>query len=130
MRQLQQQLAQQQVVEGVLQHVGKLRKLSRACIERTLDPNIQNLLWVVDELLNESSDVTLSVAIQAVSGHGKYPTSKPAPRESAPQASARSQSITRCAAELQTPQVDAAKRRSARDSSGQVSSARHSHGGA
>lgn len=69
---LHRKFANEKLIEKLRGHVVGLRKCLRACIDRTQDPKIQNLLWVIAELIDEDSAVSLSKAVQVVSGEGIY----------------------------------------------------------
>lgn len=63
--------AKEGVVDKVLHLVATVRACLRACIHRTNDAMIQNLLWAVAELLDEGSSVSLSVITELVSRSGE-----------------------------------------------------------
>jgi len=88
-------LAHERVVDQLHQLVAMLRSCLRACIDRTQDPAIQNLLWVIAELLDECSTISLPMAVHALSGDGPYqaatvcssvPSVAPAGSDNAPSA--------------------------------------------
>lgn len=86
-RPLHHQLSQERAAEVVQHRVSAIRSCLRACMARTHDPSIQNLLWAIAELLDESSNVALMEAVQAVSdgshpGHGASQSSRVAPAAS------------------------------------------------
>lgn len=73
MKILYQRLAQERLPEQIQSHIVTLCSCLRACIDRAADPALQNLLWVIAELMDETSALDLRKAIKAVSGEGIYP---------------------------------------------------------
>lgn len=69
---LHRKLSQERVVEVVHDRVSTICSCLRACVDRTHDPAIQNLLWATAELLDESSEVALTEAVSAVCSDGRY----------------------------------------------------------
>lgn len=65
-------LSQERAAEVVQHRVATLCSCLRACVDRTHDPAIQNLLWAVSELIDENSNVSLREAVKAVNSEGRY----------------------------------------------------------
>lgn len=61
-------MAQERTVERLSAHVSTLRSCLRACIDRTNEPTVKNLIWVIAELIDETSSITLQEAVAGVSG--------------------------------------------------------------
>merc|ERR1711957_179004 len=66
-------LAEEQLVEHVENHNTTLCAGLRACIDRTTDQKMQNLLWVIAELLEDCATIDISRAVKVLSGEGVYP---------------------------------------------------------
>jgi len=62
------QLRQERVVDRVLARLSTVRTCLRACVDRAHDPMIKTLLWVIGEMLDESSTVGLSEVVRALGG--------------------------------------------------------------
>jgi len=62
------QLAQEHVVERIIEHIRQICSLLRACVKRAEDYRIQNLLQVLADMLDERSTTTLREAVQALGG--------------------------------------------------------------
>lgn len=62
------QLRQERVVDRVLARLSTVRTCLRACVDRAHDPMIQTLLWVIGEMLDESSTVGLSEIVRTLGG--------------------------------------------------------------
>lgn len=62
------QLRQERVVEKVLARLAAIRTCLTACIDRAHDPAIQTLLWVLCEMLDENSTLSLGEAVNALNG--------------------------------------------------------------
>lgn len=63
-----QRMSQERVVEQVGNHVAGIRACLRACIERTNDPVVKRLIWVIAELVDEGSSLSLHDAVASVTG--------------------------------------------------------------
>jgi hypothetical protein len=62
------QLAQERVVDRVMEHHARLRSLLRACVQRAEDSRIQRLLATLAELIDEKSSMGLAEAVEAIGG--------------------------------------------------------------
>jgi len=65
------QLRQERVVDRVLARLATVRSCLKACVDRAHDPMIQTLLWVIGEMLDESSTVGLSEVVRALGGNAE-----------------------------------------------------------
>lgn len=70
---LYQELAKESVVDKVRSRMATIRQCLRACVNRTEDPRIQQLLGVLAEMLDEGSSFGFREAIQALGGNESIP---------------------------------------------------------
>eukprot|EP00929_Paragymnodinium_shiwhaense_P058057 TRINITY_DN29083_c0_g1_i1.p1 TRINITY_DN29083_c0_g1~~TRINITY_DN29083_c0_g1_i1.p1 ORF type:complete len:867 (+),score=148.17 TRINITY_DN29083_c0_g1_i1:87-2687(+) len=73
------QLAQERVVERIVDHHRNMQAMLRACVHRAEDQRIQRLLGVLAEMLDEKSNMTLADAVHAIGGPDPLPVRGPAP---------------------------------------------------
>lgn len=66
MKLLYQQLVQDQLPERMQRHISTLCCNLRSCIDRTEDPVLQRLLWVIAELVDENSVVDFSTCLRLI----------------------------------------------------------------
>eukprot|EP00928_Gymnodinium_smaydae_P043448 TRINITY_DN29101_c0_g2_i1.p1 TRINITY_DN29101_c0_g2~~TRINITY_DN29101_c0_g2_i1.p1 ORF type:complete len:743 (+),score=69.80 TRINITY_DN29101_c0_g2_i1:33-2261(+) len=67
------QLAQEKVVDRVVEHLSRLRSLLRACTQRAEDVRIQRLLAVLAEMIDEQSTMGLTEVLDTLAGSSGIP---------------------------------------------------------
>eukprot|EP00929_Paragymnodinium_shiwhaense_P076738 TRINITY_DN394_c1_g1_i3.p1 TRINITY_DN394_c1_g1~~TRINITY_DN394_c1_g1_i3.p1 ORF type:complete len:932 (+),score=162.72 TRINITY_DN394_c1_g1_i3:100-2895(+) len=73
------QLAEERIVERIIEHQQNLRLCLRACVQRAEDVRIQSLLAVLADMLDEQSSITLAQAVEQLGGPDVAPSAMASP---------------------------------------------------